>query len=504
MRNTHTLSLLSLSALSLLSLSPLSLSLTHTHTHTHTHTGVLMLELFKMVEVPVKVRGWYVKKVEEGRNKDIAEKVEYGPVDPSTGLREKVPLVFVVYQLPPDILLPNLASDGELRIGRYLPATASSPAGYSTADISKVTLATGIDALNILRERCADAGGFEQGGTTKDVGPSESHADGVDIERDEHADVDAGEIVVVVTFFTRWFGSFALLQEVFRNIPYTSWTVYPEIEVEGEFAVRFEVQLPWTTLHFRVTTQGCILAKAIQSDGSGKCNGGGGGVKLLNNPMPPSQFLLELRNYGIMVTPTDSHGSLVFVARKTDEIEGDVARGVALVAGGYRLRCAQLNKQLPRTMAAVLLAPAHMPIPTSDSHWTMGPPSWAGTVRNDGVVETPPTQPTGVTAPTVRAGGGGSCCGSGGLAPPLAGTLEDKDASDDAAIAGGGVTQGGACSGEQSGWGEKGMGACFLDGWDTIFFALVDRRDWKCWIISVAAALLSRQSAQSSRRLLRR
>jgi hypothetical protein len=53
---------------------------------------------------------------------------------------------------------------------------------------------------------------------------------------------------------------------------------------------------------------------------------------------------------------------------------------MSLAAGGYRLRSANLNKQLPTTHAAILIAPAHLPLPSVESHWTMEPPVWASRV----------------------------------------------------------------------------------------------------------------------------
>ena len=50
--------------------------------------------MLKMPELGVQVRGWKMRQILESDESAVI--AEYGPVDPDTGLREKVPLVKVV------------------------------------------------------------------------------------------------------------------------------------------------------------------------------------------------------------------------------------------------------------------------------------------------------------------------------------------------------------------------------------------------------------------------
>ena len=70
---------------------------------------------------------------------------------------------------------------------------------------------------------------------------------------------------VLLSFHTHWIGSFALLQQISSHIPYMSWSLYPEsssLDAE-DWRVRLQLELPWTTVHVRITPEGCTLAEKI-------------------------------------------------------------------------------------------------------------------------------------------------------------------------------------------------------------------------------------------------
>ena len=91
---------------------------------------------------------------------------------------------------------------------------------------------------------------------------------------------------------------------------------------DEDWRIRLQLELPWTTLHIRITPQGCSLAEKIGTggfffllrmhvcvcgcthththiDGADKRDGG----VLLTDPVPAPHFLLLLRRYGLMLTP---------------------------------------------------------------------------------------------------------------------------------------------------------------------------------------------------------
>jgi len=390
------------------------------HNELYAVGGVLTIDMFALVDLPVLVRGWYRKKVQP--DDEMAVKVEYGPVDPDTGLREKVPLVCVVYLLPDDILLPTAAGNG-VQIGRYIPETSR----YSCTDISKITMTRGAEARAVLSEAGCST-------------PDAPHAGEVEPALED----DGDDALVVVSFYTHWLGSFAVVAEVSSNLPYLSWTLGPEYsELDADkWAVLLQVELPWTTVHMRITEQGCALAQPLDGCGAGKRAGSG-----LTRAMPARQLMLELRNFGLLLSPHHLHAPLVSVARKTQAIEDDLALGVAMVSGGYKVRSALLNKQLGHQSAALLIAPAHIAAP-SDHHWTMPAqaPTWAGSV---------------CAHKHLRSVCPHGCATASALcARPCSG--ESQPISEEAES--GGVVQGE----EQGGWGEGGLEACFLDGWDTL------------------------------------
>ena len=166
----------------------------------HSVGGVLTLEHFKMVEQPIQVRTWKMHKVEKGQ--DEAIQVEYGVVDPDSGLREKVPLVHLMCLIPPDVLLPTVTG-AEPRVGRYI----ASQQAYTEGDISKVRLYHGIEARELLCQAASIAAAKDLLG---------SHERVWDQLLQENSDP------VLLTFYTHWIGSFALLQKVASHIPYLS------------------------------------------------------------------------------------------------------------------------------------------------------------------------------------------------------------------------------------------------------------------------------------------
>lgn len=404
--------------------------------------GVLMVDMFKMVDQPIEVKGWRMKKVEAGD--DTAVKLEYGPVDPTTGIRDKVPLVYVACQIAGDFMLPTTLAEGsELRVGRYLGSSRS----FTTADISQVVIKEGPEARAMLHGP-PDGDKAESQEATGGAGQA---ADGLGA-----AGSEADQDLVVVSFYTHWLGSFALLQNINTMIPYWSWAVYPEpgaaadqlaAAQEAVTAVLFDIELPTTSLRFRVTADGCLLAQALPGN-----NGRRQGGELLTRAMPPYEFLLELRRYGLHLTPDNKHAPLVSVARKTGAIEAQVATGVALAAGGYRVSSAALNKQLPHTSAAVVIAPAHLGLPSHQTrtHWTMSPPPHAALCQHKHVKR---FCQEGCAAES----GGGSNMRQSSRPATGAEPADQEGVQDDLEPAAGA-------------WGEDGMDACFCDGWDTVLF----------------------------------
>jgi len=193
-------------------------------------------------------------------------------------------------------------------------------------------------------------------------------------------------------------------------------------------------------LRIRITPQGCSLAEKI--DGVDERRGGG---LLLTDPVPAPHFLLLLRRYGLMLTPDDEHAPLLALARKTAKIERDVALGMSLVAGGYRLKSSHLNKQLPTTHAAILLAPAHLPLTRVETHWTMEPPVWASRVCHHKHLK-------------VDCRKGFGHCNKPKPPRPQTGEGEHEEQVVEEEEP------------PQGAWGEDGLEACFLDGWDTVLF----------------------------------
>ena len=188
---------------------------------------------------------------------------------------------------------------------------------------------------------------------------------------DETAQGGASDDVAVITFNTHWLGSFALLQAVSSNLPYRSWRIYPQLMTQadssglpatgaddpGAVAIAFEVDLPWTTIHMRVTAEGCMLARPIQTPGQDlhQCTTARHLTALVGQSQPAGVLLGRLREAGLLLSPTDALAPLVSCATKDRAMQADVASGVSMIAAGYHISSAALNKQLSHTSASIMI-----------------------------------------------------------------------------------------------------------------------------------------------------
>jgi len=165
--------------------------------------GVLVVEILEMERLPKVVKGWHMLEVKDGDDK--AKKIEYGPVDPITGIREKVPPMTVRYTLPDDILLfePPV-------VARYDQASRT----WVEEDINETS-----------------------------------------VSDDAHP---------VLSFSTRQLGPFAIMQDIRQHLPFLSWEISP-LEQGG---CRIDLQTQSCLLQMEVTKDGCKLCslpKALYS-----------------------------------------------------------------------------------------------------------------------------------------------------------------------------------------------------------------------------------------------
>ena len=289
--------------------------------------------MLKMPELGVQVRGWKMRQILESDESAVI--AEYGPVDPDTGLREKVPLVKVVYRLRDDVLLPSMTGCDHIRIGRFSHASNA----FSTDDIFNVELLRGVEAKECLDKLVASESAPSLQKDKDDKRPVTSDALGA--AADETAQGGASDDVAVITFNTHWLGSFALLQAVSSNLPYRSWRIYPQLMTQadssglpatgaddpGAVAIAFEVDLPWTTIHMRVTAEGCMLARPIQTPGQDlhQCTTARHLTALVGQSQPAGVLLGRLREAGLLLSPTDALAPLVSCATKDRAMQADVA-----------------------------------------------------------------------------------------------------------------------------------------------------------------------------------
>ncbi|EKX46299.1 hypothetical protein GUITHDRAFT_138392 [Guillardia theta CCMP2712] len=150
--------------------------------------GVLVIEILEMERLPKVVKGWHMLEVKEGDDK--AKKIEYGPVDPITGIREKVPPMTVRYTLPEDILL------------------------FEPPVIAR----------------------YDQTSQTW-------------VEEDINDTVVSEDSPPVVSFSSRQLGPFAIMQDVRQHLPYLSWELSP-LEAGG---CRIDLQTQSCSLQIEVS-----------------------------------------------------------------------------------------------------------------------------------------------------------------------------------------------------------------------------------------------------------
>ena len=455
--------------------------------------------MLKMPELGVQVRGWKMRQILESDESAVI--AEYGPVDPDTGLREKVPLVKVVYRLRDDVLLPSMTGCDHIRIGRFSHASNA----FSTDDIFNVELLRGVEAKECLDKLVASESAPSLQKDKDDKRPVTSDALGG--AADETAQGGASDDVAVITFNTHWLGSFALLQAVSSNLPYRSWRIYPQLMTQadssglpatgaddpGAVAIAFEVDLPWTTIHMRVTAEGCMLARPIQTPGQDlhQCTTARHLTALVGQSQPAGVLLGRLREAGLLLSPTDALAPLVSCATKDRAMQADVASGVSMIAAGYHISSAALNKQLSHTSASIMIAPADqaatLPTPGAlGTHWTQSPPAWAKLCVHGHIefqcqqgCNAPPPKTGGrpVTSKSTKSAKSDKSVGAdaeGGADEPGLSAAPDASSEqpDDQPVTAEGQesSQKPSRSLPPAAWGEQGLEACFCDGWDTVLF----------------------------------